>query len=333
MRKNLLASFMGIIFAVVILETCCQIYSLYLDRQWKTIKEDPDHYYKASHNVLLGYELSDNFSIENDHRRLWINRFGIRELDNQVHDIHKIAILGDSIVFGNVLSQEQTISALLQQSLSRIGASVSILNFGVPGYGLKELLEYLKIKDNIYNVDHVIYILNPNDFARRNSIYEGADAGLYRMYNQPLLKSPWFIRKAIYRIKKYSGLDDYHKNKASIGWYQWLFNGNKDAGYNYIKEMALYANEKGCSFTVVLLPAGVAYNDDGTYELSYINANIGAFLKANNISYINPTDIFRSDVEKYFDPTDHLTFDGNALMAEILHKHLEMSDKEISSTY
>ena len=91
-------------------------------------------------------------------------------------------------------------------------------------------------------------------------------------------------------------------------------------GYNHIKEMALYANEKGSSFTVVLLPAGVAYNENGSYGLSDMYQNIGAFLKANNINYINPIDKFGSNAEKYFDPTDHLTFEGNVLMAEILRQ-------------
>ena len=230
LRNNLTASFLGIFFALIVLEIFCQIYALFLDKQWKVIKAAPGHYFKASKNFVLAYELASNFSIEKDNRRLWINRFGIREQEQEISDKYKIAILGDSVVFGIGLSQEQTISFLLQEAINRTGASVKVLNFGVPGYGLHELVEYLKIKDKIYDVDHVIYILNPNDFARRNSIYEGADAGLYRMYHQPLVKSPWFIRKAIYRMNKYSGLDDYHKLKASVRWYQWLFKGNKDAG-------------------------------------------------------------------------------------------------------
>jgi len=323
LRKNLTASFLGIFSALIILEIGCQVYALYLDKQWKAIKSAPGHYFKASQNATLGYELAGNFSIEKDGRRLSINRFGIRDVEDEIYDIPQIAILGDSVVFGIGLSQEQTISSLLQEAINQTGANVKVLNFGVPGYGLDELVEYLKIKDKIYNVDKVIYILNPNDFARRSSIYEGADAGLYRMYHQPLLKSPWFIRKAIYRIKKYRGWDDYHNLKASAKWYQWLFKGNKDAGYKHLKEMALYANEKGINFTVVLLPAGVAYDENDSYGLSDMYESIGAFLKANNISYINPIDNFGSNVEKYFDPTDHLTFKGNVLMAEILHRYLE----------
>ena len=318
-----MATLLGLFFALIILEICCQIYTLYLDKQWEAIKANSGHYFKASRHDSLVYELASNFSMEKDNRRLWINRFGIREVENAIYDLPKIAILGDSVVFGIGLSQEQTISSLLQEAINRTGASLKVLNFGVPGYGLDELVEYLKIKEKIYNVDQVIYILNPNDFARRNSIYEGADAGLYRMYYQPIFKSLWFLRKAIYRINKYNTLDDYHKLKASVKWYQWLFKGNKDAGYDHIKEMALYANEKGISFTVVLLPAGVAYNRNGSYGLSDMYESIGAFLKVNNINYIDPTDEFGSNVEKYFDPTDHLTFEGNVQMVEILRRYLE----------
>jgi lysophospholipase L1-like esterase len=333
MRKNITASLLGIFLAIIILELCCQVYSLYLDKKWRATRTDPSHYYKASHNFTLGYELESNTRIDKDRGRLWINRFGIRELEQEIYEVPKIAILGDSIVFGNALSQEQTISSLLQQSIIRAGDNVKILNFGVPGYGLAEFVEHLKAKNKIYSVDHVIYILNSNDFTRRNSIYEGADAGLYRMYNQPLIKSPWFLRKAIYRIIKYSGPGDYQKEMASVKWYQWLFRGNMEAGYSDIKKMVLYANDLGINFTIVLFPAGVAYNDDGSYELSYMNRNIGAFLKANDIDYVDTTDRFASNVKEYFDPTDHLTFEGNKLMAEILYKYLEKSHIKMSSAY
>jgi hypothetical protein len=329
MRKNFIAIFLGIFFALIILEIFCQIYALYLNKQWKAIKSAPNHYFKASNNLSLGYELASNFSTQQNNRRLWINRFGIREQENEIYDVPKIAILGDSVVFGIGLSQEQTISSLLQQAIKQTGTDVKVLNFGVPGYALHELVQHLKIKDKIYDVDHVFYILNPNDFARRNSIYEGADAGLYRMYCQPLVKSPWFIRKAIYRINKYSGLDDYQNYKASARWYKWLFKGNKDIGYAHIKAMALYMKEKGTSFTVVLLPVGVAYFENGSYGLADMYESICIFLNANNTNYINPTDIFGSNVEKYLDPTDHLTYEGNVLMAKILQQDLENRNKEL----
>jgi len=188
LRKNLTASFLGIFLALIILEISCQIYAVYLDKQWDSIKTDPNHYFKASRNDRLGYELAADFSAKQNKKQLWINRVGIREQENEINDKTKIAILGDSVVFGTGFSQEQTISSFLQEALNRDGAIVKVLNFGVPGYGLNELAEYLRVKNEIYGVDHVIYLLNLNDFSWRDTIYEGADAGLYRMYHLPIFK-------------------------------------------------------------------------------------------------------------------------------------------------
>ena len=95
LRKNIAASFLGIFLTLIIIEICCQIYTLYLDKQWEEIKAAPGHYYRASHNTSLGYELAGNFSIEKDNRRLWINRFGIREVEHEIYDMPQIGILGD----------------------------------------------------------------------------------------------------------------------------------------------------------------------------------------------------------------------------------------------
>jgi hypothetical protein len=223
-----------LVFCALLFEISVQLYAVgvvnprneRMRRSWK-------HFYRASDNPILVYEPLPGTEVEVDGRRLRINRWGIRDDHDAIpRENRRIAILGDSVVFGMAHSQERTISQLLERELERSGDRVRVLNFGLSGYSLRELVEFLRIKDAVYDVDAVIYLLNPNDFARRDSVYEGADDGLYRMYRTPWLKSPWFLRKAIYRFHKAGHLTLRFppRGQASVGWYAWLFGGNEQIG-------------------------------------------------------------------------------------------------------
>ena len=171
------------------------------------------------------------------------------------------------------------------------------------------IVEYLKLKDAIYDVDDVIYLLNPNDFSRYNSIYEGADNGMYRSYRRPTVMSLWFVRKAVYRAVK--------RGPSSVRWYKWFFAGNEEIGYGHLRELAAYAEANGARFSVVLMPAGIAYGDDG-YALADMYGRIGAFLRAEGILHVDPTGEFGANKERYFDHTDHFYPAGNERMAQIM---------------
>lgn len=302
--------FLMLALCLVAIEAACQIYAWHVARKLDAIRSRPNHYYRLSDNPVLGYELDPGRVIETDGRMLRINQFGIRDDSDAVPEgVTKMALLGDSVVFGTGFSQEFTISGLLQRELNAATNEVRVLNFGVPGYNLAELLEFLKVKDRNYHVDHVVYILNPNDFCRRDTRYEGADNGLYRMYHLPRLKSPWFLGKLVYRIRK--------EGMVSVGWYRWLYAGCRDSGLENILRMAQYCRSRDCPFSVILLPAGCAYAD-GAYALDRMHADIADWLKSRGIDSTDTVNAFRPRPAEYFTNTDHLTVEGNKLMAEII---------------
>jgi len=178
----------GIFFSLVLAEIASQIVFSKFDTKMQRIKSLPNHYYQASDNAYLTYELRPVFYMKKKGKIIQINKYGIRSSDNEIGNSEKIGLLGDSVTFGINLSQNQTISSLLQ---NKIGSTAKVLNFGVPGYSLEEIYHNLVIKNKIYDVDEIIYLMNLNDFAKRDTVYEGADASLYRMYRTPLFKSPW----------------------------------------------------------------------------------------------------------------------------------------------
>ncbi len=312
-----LALLLGVVLSLVLLEGVCQVYAVFLGMQWEKLSKHPHHYWTDSPSAALGYELARNVNLEVDGRVLRINTYGIREADDEIHqDKVRIAIFGDSVAFGLGLSQDSTISAMLQRKLDPEGRTVKVLNLGAPGYGTAELLENLRIKNEIYHLNSIYYVLSPNDFCRRNTSREGGDNGLYRMYHLPLLKSPWMVRKAIYRLRKGE------TTTGSTGWYQWLYDDGGEEGCADIAAMAKYAAAQGASFTVFLLPGAIAYQPGGGYALKEMYDSIMSFLKHNGIAYIDPIAAMAADPDRYFTSTNHLHPPGNELVADLLREHI-----------
>ena len=108
----------------MLLEIFCQVFarSVVFSRL-EAIRVHPRHYCRASMNPALGFELAPEMEVTHEGHRLYINRYGIRkQSDDLENGKRKIAILGDSVAFGMKHSQENTISALVQNELDPTGA-------------------------------------------------------------------------------------------------------------------------------------------------------------------------------------------------------------------
>ena len=306
----------SLLLITLLLEAFCQVYARWMVFPFlETIRERPRYFYSASENPILGYELEPETELTFEGRQLRINRYGIREFsDGLAEDKRRVAILGDSVVFGVAHSQEDTISALVQQRLDPSNEEIKVLNFSVPGYGLAQLLVLLQEKNRIYDVNDVVYLLNFNDFARHDSIYEGADNGRYRTYVRPTIMSLFFIRKAVYRTMK-------GQPHGSERWYRWLFEGNEKRGQAILLEMARYARAEGFRFGVALLPSGVSFTADG-YGLRDVHKRLTRFFAEQQIPNLDPFEVFGRYRESYFDPTDHFLDAGNQTMASLIAEFL-----------
>ena len=279
--------------------------------RWDRDMAKPNFFLTRSTDPTLAYEMAPGFQIEKDGSRLRINRFGLRsDTDDRFEGRPKLALLGDSVTASVGHSQERTLDRLLEQRLRAAGDATVVINFGMPGYGTRELAEFLRVKNDLYRVDRVIYLLNPNDFARRDSVYEGADNGLYRMFVRPSWQTPWFLRKAVYRVMK--------NGPVSVRWYRWLFDANEARAQADIRAMKSGCDERGTSLGVVLMPSGAAYGPDG-YALAEEYERLLAFLGREGIPAAAPIEEFATEPQRYFDETDHLFEVGNERMAEVLH--------------
>lgn len=308
LMKKLLLSVGVLLVAGGLLELAGQaLYAFSVAPQLAAQRNDPAHYYEASDDPVRVYRLKPDCRIEKDGRVVRINRDGLRDDRDGLAALSSVALLGDSVPFGIALSQDETPAAALQRLA---GNETRVLNFSVPGYGLVELRDQAEQMFALCRPDRVYYVLNLNDFSVRNTVYEGGDNGLYRMYVPPALKTPFFLRKAIYRLVKGGRM-------SSVRWYRWLYDGNRSDLLPVVGEMADLARARGSEFVVVLFPPRVAY-ENGRFALQDVFGEIGDFLRANRIPVLAPIAEFGQDVRALQDDTDHLTAAGSEVLAQVV---------------
>jgi len=308
---NLALAVVSLALSLALVEVVCQAFAhLYLFPRMDETMANPHFFLSRSENPALGYELTPDYELVHDGRRLHINRWGIRaDTDELFEGRPKLAILGDSVTNGVGHTQERTLDRLLEARLRAAGRDVVVLNFGVPGYGTRELAEFLETRIGLYEPEHVLYLLNPNDYTRRNTVTEGADNGNYRIFVRPRWMTPWFVRKAVYRLIKQGGVPP--------RWYRWLYANNEPTIHEDIRRMRALCDAHGSTFSVVLLPAVEAYGPDG-FSLQDLYDRMLAFLAGEGIPATAPIEAFADDPTAYLDPTDHLYDVGNERMADAL---------------
>ena len=137
-----------------------------------------------------GYELSSLATI---------NRWGFRGSDWQVDrapEVVRIALLGDSMVFGPGVNDDETFGALLERRLNAqatAGRRYEVLNFGVPGYDTGHELQVLKHYAIKFKPDLVLlnFYLNDLIVARNYARYPE----LFRQQEKELSTWKWRLRE------------------------------------------------------------------------------------------------------------------------------------------
>jgi hypothetical protein len=93
------------------------------------------------------------------------NSLGLRGLAEPDHQLPKIFCLGDSMVMGFGVSDQETFCSLLD-GLSVRGTTYQALNLGVDAYGsLGDAKRLEDISQKVSNIREVLFFISPNDFA------------------------------------------------------------------------------------------------------------------------------------------------------------------------
>ncbi len=130
------------------------------------------------HNLVYSYggptlwSLQPNqeaFTIPN-HKFAHINSNGLRGKNFSIEKedgTFRILMLGDSYMFGYGLSDNETLPFQLQELLNTQEKKFEVINTGIPGYGIFQMVNFYKEEGFSYNFDLVILMAIEEDLLRQ----------------------------------------------------------------------------------------------------------------------------------------------------------------------
>ena len=121
-----------------------------------------------------------------------INSYGLRDKEYELENPNgtiRIAIVGDSFVFGFGIEQNETFVKILEGIInSRLKKNYEVINFGVSGYGTEQ--EYILIKNDVikYSPDIIIIAFSLTDLKEnvKFNLFDVKNTTLIRNHTQKI---------------------------------------------------------------------------------------------------------------------------------------------------
>jgi len=184
-----------------------------------------------------------------------INQAGFRgpELVAPAEGQERIALIGDSVTFGNGCPQDETLAAALQAELAAKGRPAQVLNCGVPAYNAPNVLTLLRERVLPLKPARVLYVMVANDVTKAQRKVEippdaEIDACADFPLGSPLLQ---FLQNRASAVLRSLGF--------SLGGYvesvqKQFEEGGRDRLADAVKEMQRLCLEQDVKFGVVIYP-------------------------------------------------------------------------------
>ena len=162
---------------------------------------------RLSADPLLRYELAPGATNDD----LVVNSFGMRDREfplAKAGNVFRIACIGDSVTYGFSIpaadSYPKRLEALLNTYCASSPAQFEVLNFGVPGYNLQEIVQTLKTKVLPFQPDLVIYGYCLNDPQDLNlefiRLLEELTEAKRRYVNPPQTEAFLIVHSRLFRL-------------------------------------------------------------------------------------------------------------------------------------
>ncbi len=138
-----------------------------------------------THDAFLGWSHIPNargpFNVLGQETLISINSKGFRDIERSYERSiprYRILVLGDSMVWGYGVRQEEIFTALLEKELQ----GIDVINLGVSGYGTDQELILLQKEGVRYQPDLIVVVIASNDFQ------ENVQKKAYLVYQKPMFE-------------------------------------------------------------------------------------------------------------------------------------------------
>ncbi len=240
-------------------------------------------------------------------------------------DTVRILMLGDSVVFGFAVREEDTVSVQLERILTARGIKAEVINAAVPGYNTPQEIAYLRTDGLLYDPDWVVLGYYWNDINKKRGVLVTDDGALVsdrddlersKTFLARLERSPlsFALRNAVKRSRLLYGLmqlyarvsarNDSPSSHAVLR--MDVLSGNTsrrvEAGYARVDaalaELVTMSRERGFAVAMAVWPAPLTFKQE--FGKDAFPVRVSALAKRHDLPVI--------DLEQTFRPH----FDGHA---------------------
>jgi lysophospholipase L1-like esterase len=216
-----------------------------------------------------------------------INSHGFMDLERSLEKpegVHRIVVIGDSLVNGTGIDLDQTFPRVLEQLLQGDGQKVEVLSFAVTGYSTSQQMALLE-RALAFSPDEVILAYCMNDPA--SPIYHNANDQLGRYFYRPTSYAWFRLCKKLHgmRERRLASDDDYHRTLHSVY--------RIEIGID-LAEFSRVATRAGLSPKLLIVPVLVGSPGDSVdaerYHLRDVNKDLSAIANAVGYTVIDAVD-------------------------------------------
>jgi hypothetical protein len=300
--------------------------------------EDPD----------IGYTLTPDFTgelVSSEFRmEFHTNSLGLRgeELRPRQNNTVRILLLGDSQAWGFGVAEAETMSVLLEQSLSTQypNFDIQVVNGGVPGYGTADELAFLQAKGDLLQPDIVIVqFLSVNDLSENRTparewaiIEDGFLASRFTPDENDLSLSTVFERarrwiklnshlgRLLFDVGGYLGTRAGILGEVDALWGEDFTQEDAKLGVELLVHIAETANKLGAE-TLFLYTTSQAHVIPAVYDPPKSSGVVETASKEANVPWIDSARWLNQHPDKYllyYPKNGHWTPTGHAAVAELV---------------
>ncbi len=304
--QKIILVFVGFIFSLILSEILLTIFNLPPDYRLHTFPSQ----FQTVNNQEIGYLNLSNAAIEfaypaNPRSYFDINNSVVHHTNNlgfrgnefnkeKSKDIFRIAILGDSLSFGEGVKDEDTYPQVLEKLLNdkEVQKSFEVLNFAVGGFNTSQELAVLKKYIFDYQPDLIILGYTLND----------AEPPLFTIKNGQLIRRNREIKvsenlaflqptNSVYRLRfvrllwQFFNLKKY--NQKTIDYYHQLYSENNPSWQktkDSLKEIQQVCNQKNIPLLAIIFPLFYRLNK---YPFFHLHQLISQELKTLEIDFLD----------------------------------------------
>jgi lysophospholipase L1-like esterase len=292
-RNNLFLITASTFLSLIIISFLIEMFLGYQYESWKSdFSENSNKWFGGltmiSDNPVLMWEYRPNTQSQGRFKSILTNRYGFRDVDYESKQkpagVTRVSFIGDSVTLGLKVGPRENFVSKFSASTAESYPELNIqaLNHGIGGYNTVQIAELLKTRVLSFEPDTVIYLMCLNDFD-----FEESSGDKMRFFKKP----DSFIVTELEKV---------YRSYRDIDFHDWHFARNRNAVFTSILEMQQLLTEQNIGFQVLILPIfDFSGADKGfvTYPLHGIHAEVGEFLRQNNIAYLDLLEPFQEQQE------------------------------------